>query len=407
MTDYSGVFSGFPEIAELLSSARAFRPLRVNAHIHTPYSFSAFESVEEAFLQAVEENVSVLGINDFIVRDGFGEFSNLAMRHRVFPLFNIEFMALLKREQGLGMRVNDPNNPGRTYFCGKGLDFPESGGDEVHGLLDRVKGESNRQTNEMCARLNAWLADRNIDLALDFDEVKVEFARDLVRERHLAKALRMAVIRKYGIGMAGEVLRRIIPDGVLSAQPTDASAVDNELRAKLFKSGGPAYVAEDDRAFLRLDQVIALIADMGGIPCYPVLLDDARGNFTEFERDFDALHQSLTSYGIRAVELIPGRNDAAQLADFVRFFRSKGFVITFGTEHNTPDKLPLTVSCRGGIILTDELQRIAYEGASIVAAHQYLRSMGHAGYTAKERDEEQYFIELGNAVIGHFISMES
>ena len=407
MTDYSGVFSGFPEVSDLLSSDRAFRPLRVNAHIHTPYSFSAFESVEEAFLQAVEEDVAVLGINDFIVRDGFGEFSKLAMHHRVFPLYNIEFMALLKEEQELGIRVNDPNNPGRTYFCGKGLDFPESGGDKVQDLLDRVKGESNRQTYEMCARLNAWLADRKIDLVLNFDEVRAEFARDLVRERHLAKALRMAVIREFGIGIAGEVLCRIVPDGVISSQPTDASAVDNELRAKLFKSGGPAYVAEDDRAFLRLDQVIALIAEMGGIPCYPVLLDDARGNFTEFERDFHALHRSLTSYDICAVELIPGRNDAAQLAEFVQFFRSKGFVITFGTEHNTPDKLPLTVSCRGEIMLSDELQRIAYEGACIVAAHQYLRSIGQVGYTGKKRDEKKYFVELGNAVIGHFISKQS
>src|SRR5210317_2027764 len=100
--------------------------LKVNSHIHTPYSFSAFRSIEEAFAMAEKEGIQVLGINDFFVTDGYSEFNETAEKYRIYPLFNIEFIGLLKEEQEKGIRVNDPGNPGRMYFCGKALDYPVS-----------------------------------------------------------------------------------------------------------------------------------------------------------------------------------------------------------------------------------------------------------------------------------------
>src|SRR5665647_1631121 len=95
-----------------------------NGHIHTPYSFSAFSALETAFKMAVEEKIAVLGINDFYVTDGYDAFHDGCVKNRIFPLFNIEFIGLLKEEQKKGIRINDPNNPGRIYFSGKGLDYP-------------------------------------------------------------------------------------------------------------------------------------------------------------------------------------------------------------------------------------------------------------------------------------------
>ena len=37
----------------------------VNAHLHTPYSFSAFVDVVDALDRAATEGVRVVGINDF------------------------------------------------------------------------------------------------------------------------------------------------------------------------------------------------------------------------------------------------------------------------------------------------------------------------------------------------------
>ena len=92
---------------------------------------------------------------------------------------------------------------------------------------------------------------------------------------------------------------------------------------------------------------------------------------------------------------------------FCQLFSQKQFVITFGTEHNTPKLDPMKVTGGGGIELDDELKQINYEGAAIIAAHQYLIANGKEGYLAGKKaktEEKDYFIELGKAVITKFIS---
>ena len=84
--------------------------------------------METIFRMATDENIAVLGINDFFVTDGYEAFHNGSLKNKIFPLFNIEFIGLLKEEQKKGIRINDPNNPGRIYFCGKGLDYPFQSG---------------------------------------------------------------------------------------------------------------------------------------------------------------------------------------------------------------------------------------------------------------------------------------
>ena len=107
-----------------------------------------------------------------------------------------------------------------------------------------------------------------------------------------------------------------------------------------------------------------------------------------------------------SIELIPGRNDFHILKDFVNFFNDNGFVITFGTEHNTPQLDPMKISCGGGIDLDEELKQINYEGTAVIAAHQYLIATGKEGYLKNgiaKIKEKTDFIELGKAVISKFI----
>jgi len=49
--------------------------LKVNAHLHTPFSFSAFRDIDEALDRAVAEEVKVLGINDFYTAEGYQEWA--------------------------------------------------------------------------------------------------------------------------------------------------------------------------------------------------------------------------------------------------------------------------------------------------------------------------------------------
>jgi len=111
---------------------------------------------------------------------------------------------------------------------------------------------------------------------------------------------------------------------------------------------------------------------------------------------------------VYSLELIPGRNTFAVLKEFVTFFRSKNFLITFGTEHNTPQLDPIKVSCSGGVELDEDLEQIGFEGACIIAAHQYLIAKGEQGYLNTDGDaktkEYNSFVELGQAVINHFIN---
>ena len=405
------IFDKYPDQCKLLSQSVVVdnNILQVNGHFHTPFSFSAFSEIKQVFEMADNEGVSVLGINDFYTTDGYGEFNTLAGEFKIFPLFNIEFMALQKDLQAEGVRVNDPSNPGRTYFSGKGLKYPvQLNVDMVERLL-RVQDESNRQTGEMIEKLNVWLNQLGEDFSFSFDSMKEKYAKNLLRERHIAKALREAVAEKYPSVEEQKTSWEKIFDGKEPrARMDDFAGLENEIRGNLLKSGGKAFVPEDDKAFLSLEQVIELIVQAGGIPCYPVLLDNPKGELTDFEGDYEQLYKRLLAKKVYSLELIPGRNNPEILEEFVNFFYKKGFVITFGTEHNTPKLDPITVYAGDGKALSENLQKIGYEGACVVAAHQYLVAKGNEGYLdaqgkakTSERDE---FVALGHAAINHFIN---
>ena len=380
-----------------------------NSHIHTPFSFSAFPDMESVFALGKQENISVLGINDFFVTDGYEAFYSGSLKNRIFPLFNIEFIGLMKSEQIKGIRINDPNNPGRIYFSGKGLDYPFDPGFFQKLRLNSVKRESQHQIRSMIEKLNRLLSAVNPSISLSYDTVRKEFARELVRERHLAKALRSLAEKHYpDPDQRLEFIEKIYNGKKSKSGIGNPALLENEIRSNLLKSGGAAFVEEKEESFMPVGKIIRLILDAGGIPCYPVLLDDASGNFTEFERDMDKLHSSLSAMKIGCIELIPGRNDAEILDKFVKYFHNKNYIILFGTEHNTPEMIPLTVTTRGAVAVSEELRIIAWEGACITAAHQYLRARGMQGYiladgspSFKQKKELTY---LGKLVIEYFLS---
>ncbi len=379
---------------------------KVNAHIHTPHSYSAFKDIEQPFVMAHNEGITVLGINDFYTTDGYSEFAGLAQKYHIFPLFNIEFMALQKVEQQANIRINDPQNPGRTYLSGKGLRYPASMGPASAAILGRVQQESNLQTFAMVEKLNQHLAKSGIDILLDAIAIKTALARNLLRERHIATAIRYEVETLAGNPTdKTKLYTKLFAGKTPDSDTSDHALLENEIRNRLLKAGGPAYVAEDEQAFLNLGEVTTLIIDAGGIPCYPVLLDDSKGNYTDFESNFESMANSLVEKNIFMVELIPGRNDFEAVKRFVHFFSNHNFVITFGTEHNTPLLEDLTVSCRGKFPLDEALLAENARGAAIIAAHQYLTSRGQPGFPIETMPSKEHLANLeaiGRQVIHQF-----
>ena len=406
------LFSNFPSENDLLRWSEKLtgkQPLKVNGHLHSPYSFSAFTNMEQMFQMATDEDIKVLGINDFNTTDGYKEFLNLALKYKIFPLFNIEFMGMLADEQANGIRVNDPNNPGRTYFSGKGLRYPAQMDEKNEKIINSIVNESLCQIEEMTGKLNDYLIQIRSDIKIGVDEIREKWAKELVRERHIAKALRIKIFEEFNtddkrIMFLEKLLGEYVPDSLIDNVP----ALENEIRARLLKKEGVAYVNENEKAFPEIEKVIEIIVDAGGIPCYPVLLDDKTGNYTEYESDPVKLLKKLKEKNISLIELIPGRNNFNKLKEFVLFFDRNGFVITFGTEHNTPAMEPVTVGCRDGKVLDRELQSISYRGTSVIAAHQYLNAQGREGYIRNDgtarTDEKEYFEKLGDIVIRKFVN---
>ncbi len=380
----------------------------VNAHLHTPYSFSAFSDISQALDMAVVENVKVAGINDFYTTDGYSEWADKCVARRLFPLFNIEYISLNREDQAAGIKVNDPNNPGRTYLSGKGQAYPPKLDEPFASTLKSVREESNLQVRMMCEKLNKHLTEVGAKISLDFNQIKETLTKGMVRERHLAKALRQKIAL---LGLLPEDQKNyystVFGGKALKSDINNEAAVENEIRANLLKAGGAAFIPENPEAFLDMEEVCRIILNAGGIPTYPFLADDSKGNFTEFETPKEIVIEILKKRNICSVEFITSRNTLAVLEEYVGFFHHQGFVVTLGTEHNTPAMEPIELFAGNKTPLSKMLLDINYQGACVVAAHQYLFATEGIGYLDQQGRPDLVnrasYVELGKALIEYLI----
>ena len=223
----------------------------------------------------------------------------------------------------------------------------------------------------MCSRLNDHLDSVKAGFRVSYAQVRDSLTNGLVRERHLAKALRLAVDSACGDEVAKLAMyERIFGGRPLSSALENLSAVENEIRSKLLKAGGAAFVPEDPKAFLPMEDVQRIIEAAGGIPTYPFLADNAKGEFTDFEEDLQKCADILRRRGIRSCEFITTRNTTAVLESYAGYLVDEGFTVTFGSEHNTPQMEPITLRTRDASSLSEKLLEINWKGACKVAAHQ-------------------------------------
>ena len=164
----------------------------------------------------------------------------------------------------------------------------------------------------------------------------------------------------------------IIAQGIMSRE--DYEIVEDYTR-KIFQRGQEIakrqglILVDTKYEFGKRDGKIYLTA-AGGIPTYPFLADDAKGNFTDFEEDLQKCADILKKRGIRSCEFITTRNTTAVLEKYAGYLVDEGFVVTFGSEHNTPALEPIRLRTRDSQDLSDRLKEINWRGACLVAAHQ-------------------------------------
>jgi hypothetical protein len=377
----------------------------VNSHIHTPHSFSCFDSVRHAAELAAHDGVQVLGISDFNTVEGYAEFGEACAAQHIYPMYGIEFIAFSREDKAQNLRWNDPKNPGIIYFCGKGLDNPVSFDADSRNTLAGLWKGTQDYIWQVIDKLNTVLAAKSISVTLSYNDIRSTYAKNTVRERHVTKALFHAVAQKWpSADGQTATYRTIFGDTAFSGAVSDSVYMQNEIRNRLLKAGKAAYVEENIEGFLNLHDVMKLILSGGGIPCYPVLVDDSIG-LNEHESDPATLSSALRAQGIHAVEFIPLRNTLDHLKRYVSHFAQEGFLVHFGTEHNTPELYSTVPAARKGAPLDESMRRLNYRSACVVAAHQRRRRAGQTGFVnargevlVAKKDMEE-FVALGDRKI--------
>lgn len=355
----------------------------VNTHVHLPPNFSAFETPEAAIEAARVEGVRVIGVSNFHDLRVYGRFADAARDAGMLPLFSIELIAVVDDLRDAGVRVNDPANPGRMYVCGKGVDPFATPSAEVSRIGRTARTADEARAREMANRLRRHFADAGVPTSLDdaaiigqvAERARVPAAWVVLQERHLAMAFQEALFRHVAPNRRAEVLARVY-NGQAAAATDDPGAVQDEIRSRLMKVGGPAFIEE---AQLSLQDALQLVLGWGGIPTYPTLADGA-SPICAFEHPADELVARLKGLGVHMAELIPSRNNPEVVDTYVRAFRRAGIAVMAGTEHNTFDPIPFDPACRGGRSLSAEARDAFWEGTCVVAAHQERRRQGLSGF---------------------------
>ncbi len=393
--------------------------LKVNSHIHLPPNFSAFQSVAQAIELAAAQGIRVLGVSNYYDYNVYGDFVEGARKAGIFPLFGLEIICLIDELVKQGVKINDPGNPGKMYICGKGITRFAPFSNEANLLLGIIRHNDSTRIREVISKLAQVLAERGLPITLTVADVVDMVARRhdcprhriYLQERHVCQAFQEAIFARVPVSDRIEKLTRAF--GLTAPPkfgPEEAVKIQNEIRAQLMKAGKPAYVAE---TFVDFEQAYRLILELGGLPAYPTLADGT-SPICPFEDPVEKLIADLKARGFHCAEFIPIRNTPEVLTRYVKAMRAAGLVVTGGTEHNTLDLLPLEPECLKGAAVPEEVKEIFWEGACVVAAHQFLTLHGQCGFVdAQGRPNPDYpdattriaaFKSLGESVIQRYLN---
>jgi hypothetical protein len=397
---------------EIKKGSGAFSRPRTNSHIHLPPNFSAFETVDQAVSLAARQQVTVVGVSNYYDFEVYGEFFKLARPHKIFPLFGLEIISLIHDLVKAGVKINDPGNPGKMYICGKGITRFGKKSPEAQNLIGTIRRSDTERMAKMIDKLAKVFEAGGVATGLTEEKVIEQVCRRhgcpkdsvTLQERHVAKAFQEALFEKVPADRRVEKMRAIF-GAAPKAGPEEAVKIQNEIRSHLMKAGKPGFVEE---TFVNFDQAYRLILELGGIPCYPTLAD-GNSPMCAFEDPVEKLIAAMKDRRIYCAEYIPLRNKPEVLSHYVKAVRKAGIPVLGGTEHNTLDLLPIEPACVGGAAVPEEIKEIFWEGACVVAAHQWATLRGENGYVdgqgnlnpAYTSDEERIkaFAQIGSAVI--------
>jgi hypothetical protein len=374
---YGGSIESRLEALRQLCARLGERPHRgTNCHIHTNESFSVFRSPSEAVWQAASQDVAVLGINDHYTVAGHEEFRQACKIAGIAAAFSMEAVAMDRAAEASGLLLNDPDNPGRVYLCGKGITRIPLDSLAAAQNLARMRAALKRRNRDMTAKVRRLFQERLQAEGPTWEAVVALTPHGNATERHVAWA---TLIRLRALATERDTALAAVIERCCAAAPradADDAALQIFLRAKLLKAGAPCFVPESAEAFVSSEELREIFLAFGAIPAYPVL-----GNpVTSGERDIEALLDRLEAAGFYAVEVIPHRNTRERLAEIVSAAERRWWPVFNGTEHNTPEARPLL----DPYALDPEFEPWFTRSAALLLGHQALVGRGETGFVDEQ-----------------------
>jgi hypothetical protein len=339
----------------------------VNFHAHTFFSYNAYGYSPSQFAWlARKAGLAAAGIVDFDVLDGLEEFLQAGRLLGLKTCVSLESRVFVPE---FAERVlNSPGEPGIAYHIGVGFTSAAT-----HPFLAEMRAAAAQRTRALLARVNRFLE----PIALDYEkDVVARTPNGNATERHLCEAFERKAAQVFPAPSA----RAAFWKEKLGDAPSPGPMLQNLLRAKTMKKGGPGYAPPDPGSFPLMADMNRFVLQSGAIPTLAWLDGTSEG-----EKGIEEWFDVGMASGAAALNIIPDRNYTPGLRDqklqnlyeIVAQAEKRHFPIIAGTEMNSPGNKFVDS------FETAELQPLApvfLRGAHIVYAHSVLQRQSGLGY---------------------------
>jgi hypothetical protein len=374
---------------------------KINLHCHTFYSFNAYDHSPTSLVWlAKSHGFQVVGMVDFDVLDGVDEFLDACGLVEINGTAGIETRIYIP--EFCNDEINSPGEPGIAYHMGIG--FPSGRLTEKSKIiLENLRKNADQRNQTVINRVNDYLYPVSLDYRLD---VLPLTPANSPTERHIVQAY----FRKSQVTQSD--LSRFwsdklnLPVSKIETLLEDPAAMQNMIRTKLIKRGGPGYINPDPESFPSMERFHQLITDSRALPCFAWLDGTSSG-----EMRVDQLLELQISKGVVAVNIIPDRNwnyedsdvrknKLSNLYSFVDLAKKLDLPINIGTEMNS-----------FGQKIIDDLQneflaplwKDFINGAHFVYGHTIMERFCKMGYQSKwagnhfltRKEYNDFYIRVG------------
>ncbi len=312
-----------------------------NLHLHTFHSYNSLGySPSHVAWEAKRQGLALVGSTDFDTLDAMEEMFQAEKILKIPVTVSLETRTYA--EAYAMEEVSSPGEPGVMYMMGVGFTALPAAGTPAAAFFASLKKQSRERNLALLAKINPLLG----PAAVDYDrDVLPLTPSGNATERHICAALdRRARAAFPEAGRLAEFWSKTL--GVDPDQAREMLAnpgkLQNTIRAKLMKKGGPGYIQPGSGSFPAVEDFFVMVKNLRAIPCLAWLDGTSPG-----EADPDRLIANAIAWGARAVNVIPDRNwniaDAAAkkrkiaaLEAFAKAARAAGLPLIAGTEMNSP-----------------------------------------------------------------------